>query len=367
MTPEDALAHPTWTMGPKITVDSATLANKGLELLEAHFLFDLPYDRIEVAIHPTSIVHAIVRLRDGAALAHLGYPDMRVPISFALTYPERAATPLQQLDFAPASRSSSRLPTSRRSRCSRSRARRGRGRHLSVRLQRRERGRRAGVPGGPDPVPRHRRRGRGRPRARRRRAGPRRRGAGRGRPKGPQSRSSGMSIFVAIIGLAFLILIHEAGHFFTALAVGMRPRKFYIGFPPPLVRVRRRGIEYGIGTIPLGGYVKIPGMHRPAARDLDYRLQQRDQERARARQAGRGGEAAARARRLRRRRASRSTSSTRRCVRPNQPTDGSTDVRDALRARRVLAAARLEEGARHLRGPGDEHCCSRSSSSPSSS
>jgi 1-deoxy-D-xylulose-5-phosphate reductoisomerase len=98
--PEDALAHPTWTMGPKITVDSATLANKGLELLEAHFLFDLPYDRIEVAIHPTSIVHAIVRLRDGASLAHLGYPDMRVPISFALTYPERADTPLEQLDFS---------------------------------------------------------------------------------------------------------------------------------------------------------------------------------------------------------------------------------------------------------------------------
>ena len=82
-----------------------------------------------------------------------------------------------------------------------------------------------------------------------------------------------MSTLVAILGLAFLILIHEAGHFYTALAVGMRPRKFYIGFPPPLVRTRRRGIEYGIGTIPLGGYVKIPGMHRPAARDLDYRLQ----------------------------------------------------------------------------------------------
>jgi len=81
-----------------------------------------------------------------------------------------------------------------------------------------------------------------------------------------------MSYFVAIVGLAFLILIHEAGHFFTALAVGMRPRKFYIGFPPPLVRVRRGGIEYGVGTIPLGGYVKIPGMHRPAARDLDFRL-----------------------------------------------------------------------------------------------
>ena len=74
-----------------------------------------------------------------------------------------------------------------------------------------------------------------------------------------------MSIFIAIVGLAFLILIHEAGHFFVALAVGMRPRKFYVGFPPALVKTTTNGIEYGIGAIPLGGYVKIPGMHRPAA------------------------------------------------------------------------------------------------------
>jgi 1-deoxy-D-xylulose-5-phosphate reductoisomerase len=100
VTPEEALAHPTWNMGAKITVDSATLANKGLELIEAHFLFGLPYERIEVAIHPTSVVHALVRFRDGAALAHLGYPDMRVPISYALTYPERAATPIPPLDLA---------------------------------------------------------------------------------------------------------------------------------------------------------------------------------------------------------------------------------------------------------------------------
>jgi 1-deoxy-D-xylulose-5-phosphate reductoisomerase len=80
VSPADALAHPTWNMGPKITVDSATLMNKGLELIEAHFLFGLPYDRIEVVIHPTSVVHALVRLRDGASLAHVGYPDMRVPI-----------------------------------------------------------------------------------------------------------------------------------------------------------------------------------------------------------------------------------------------------------------------------------------------
>jgi 1-deoxy-D-xylulose-5-phosphate reductoisomerase len=100
VTVEDALAHPTWSMGPKITVDSATLANKGLELIEAHFLFGLPYHRIEIVIHPSSTVHSLVRFRDGAALAHLGYPEMTVPISYALTYPERAATDVPQLDLA---------------------------------------------------------------------------------------------------------------------------------------------------------------------------------------------------------------------------------------------------------------------------
>ena len=99
VTPAEALAHPTWNMGTKITIDSATLANKGLEVIEAHFLFGLPYSRIEVVVHPTSIVHGLVRFRDGAAVAHLGYPDMRVPISYALTYPERAATSIPPLDL----------------------------------------------------------------------------------------------------------------------------------------------------------------------------------------------------------------------------------------------------------------------------
>ena len=81
-----------------------------------------------------------------------------------------------------------------------------------------------------------------------------------------------MSILIAILGLLFLIFIHEAGHFVVALAVGMNPRKFYLGFPPAVVKTKRNGIEYGIGAIPLGGYVKIPGMHRPAAGDLDYHL-----------------------------------------------------------------------------------------------
>jgi 1-deoxy-D-xylulose-5-phosphate reductoisomerase len=103
VTADEALAHPTWSMGAKITIDSATLANKGLEVIEAHFLFGLPYERIEVVIHPTSIVHGLVRFRDGAAFAHLGYPDMRVPISYALTYPDRAPTSIPSLDLVSAS------------------------------------------------------------------------------------------------------------------------------------------------------------------------------------------------------------------------------------------------------------------------
>jgi 1-deoxy-D-xylulose-5-phosphate reductoisomerase len=100
VTVEEALAHPTWAMGGKITIDSATLVNKGLELIEAHHLFGTPYDRIDVVVHPQSIVHSYVLLCDGAALAHLGHPDMRVPISYALHYPDRVDVPMRPLDLA---------------------------------------------------------------------------------------------------------------------------------------------------------------------------------------------------------------------------------------------------------------------------
>jgi 1-deoxy-D-xylulose-5-phosphate reductoisomerase len=99
VTRDDALAHPTWDMGGKITIDSATLMNKGLELIEAHHLFGVPYDRIDVVVHPQSIIHAIVHMNDGASLAHLGYPDMRVPISYALHHPERVDVPVPELDL----------------------------------------------------------------------------------------------------------------------------------------------------------------------------------------------------------------------------------------------------------------------------
>lgn len=98
----DALAHPTWRMGGRITIDSATLMNKGFEAIEAHHLFGVPYERIDVVVHPQSLVHSLVHLNDGSSLAHLGYPDMRVPISYALHYPERADVDVPQLDLAAA-------------------------------------------------------------------------------------------------------------------------------------------------------------------------------------------------------------------------------------------------------------------------
>ena len=100
VTREEALAHPTWDMGGRITIDSATLANKGFEMIEAHHLFGVPYDQIDVLVHPQSIVHSLVHLNDGASIAHLGYPDMAVPISYALHFPERADVPVPQLDLA---------------------------------------------------------------------------------------------------------------------------------------------------------------------------------------------------------------------------------------------------------------------------
>jgi 1-deoxy-D-xylulose-5-phosphate reductoisomerase len=100
VTVEEALRHPTWAMGGKITIDSATLMNKGLEVIEAHHLFGTPYDRIDVVVHPQSIVHALVSLCDGASLAHLGHPDMRVPIAYALHHPDRVDVPVPTLDLA---------------------------------------------------------------------------------------------------------------------------------------------------------------------------------------------------------------------------------------------------------------------------
>jgi 1-deoxy-D-xylulose-5-phosphate reductoisomerase len=100
VTVEQALAHPTWAMGPKITIDSSTLMNKGLEVIEAHELFGVPYDRIDVVVHPQSVVHSMVEFTDGSTIAQLSLPDMRLPIGYALGYPERISTPFGRIDWA---------------------------------------------------------------------------------------------------------------------------------------------------------------------------------------------------------------------------------------------------------------------------
>jgi len=110
VTPAQALRHPTWSMGAKITVDSATLANKGLEVIEAHWLYDVGYDAIEVVIHPQSVVHSAVRFVDGSVKAQLGTPDMRLPIQYALTYPDRRPSPAAPPDLVAAGRLDFRAP-----------------------------------------------------------------------------------------------------------------------------------------------------------------------------------------------------------------------------------------------------------------
>jgi len=114
VTPAEAVAHPTWNMGAKISVDSATLMNKGLELIEAHHLFQLPSSRIDVVVHPQSIVHGLVTYRDGSVLAHLGSPDMRTPIAYALGWPGRTAAPTKRLDLAEIGRLTFEAPDERR-------------------------------------------------------------------------------------------------------------------------------------------------------------------------------------------------------------------------------------------------------------
>jgi len=117
VTPQEALRHPTWEMGKKITIDSATLMNKGLEVIEAHHLFGIDIDRIEVVIHKEAIVHSLVEFVDGTILAHLGVPDMRLPIQYALTYPERLPNPLKRLDLSKIKSLTFQKPDTRRFPC----------------------------------------------------------------------------------------------------------------------------------------------------------------------------------------------------------------------------------------------------------
>ena len=261
---DDALAHPTWAMGAKITVDSATLMNKGLEVIEAHVLFDLPYDRIEVVVHPQSIVHGMARFRDGALLAHVGHPDMRVPDLLRPDLSRRAPRPPHRASTSTArSRWTSSRRTPRPSAASRwpaPRARRAAPAPCILNAANEEAVAAflAGRIGfldidalvadaldrvrGPPPVDDL--------------DAVRAADAAAAAAVPSRLRSGGrVSIALVLLGLLFLILVHELGHFIVAKAVGAKATKFYVGFPPPLIRRQHGETEYGIGAIPLGGYV----------------------------------------------------------------------------------------------------------------
>ena len=258
---EDALAHPTWRMGGRITIDSATLMNKGFEAIEAHHLFGVPYDRIEVVVHPQSIVHSLVDLNDGASLAHLGHPDMRVPISYALHYPERADVDVPRLDLAAVGELTFERPDLETFPCLRLAREAGEAGgtapcvlnasdEVSVaaflegripfsgdpRGDRACSGADAGAAGGPisrtssRPTPRH-----------------------GGAPKSGSGSWRGMSWVLVFLGFSLLVILHEAGHFFAAKATGMRVERFFLFFGPKLVSVKRGETEYGIATDPARG------------------------------------------------------------------------------------------------------------------
>ena len=268
VTPAEALAHPTWSMGTKITIDSATLANKGLEVIEAHFLFGLRYDRIEVVVHPTSIVHGARplprRRRDRASrLPGHARPDLvRAHLSRARRDAGAAARPRGRADARVLRAGPRDVPAAR------ARARRRRAwRDLSMRVQRRERGggRARSSTGGSASSTSLRS---SRTRSARVDGSPARdldelREADRRARELVRSAAWAVTV-VAIVGLAVLVMIHEAGHFFAARAVGMTPRKFYLGFGPRSPDdARRRRVRHRLD--PARRLREDPGNEPPVA------------------------------------------------------------------------------------------------------
>ena len=270
VTVADALAHPTWAMGPKITVDSATLMNKALEIIEARWLFDLSADQIAVVIHPQSIVHSMVEYKDGSVIAQLSPPDMKLPIQYALTWPERREGVAAKLDWSRAMELRFEPPDFERFRRVAAGAGGGRGRRHGRRgPQRGQRGRRGRVPRRRLELPRDRARlpehlakpqfrSQSQPGA-----------SARGRPLGTPGGAAllyviGLCVVIlkVAVGLGFVIFVHELGHFVVAKLCGVKCEKFYLGFDIAglkFCKFRWGETEYGIGILPLGGYVKMLG------------------------------------------------------------------------------------------------------------
>ena len=311
-----------WSMGPKITIDSSTLMNKGLEVIEAHELFGIGYDRIDIVVHPQSIVHSMVELRDGSTLAQLSNPDMRLPIGYALGWPDRVATPFGALDwsapqtltFEPPDRAvfgASTWPTrpagaAARPRPGSARPTRSRSRPSwampcpgpasptswprpwrpgwTTRWTRWTPCWRPTPPPGPGPAWRWTEPGPGwQPVALSLDDAHREGGAGGGRlpepdpaPGGQPARVIQLVVALVLITAVFfalgwgylllfiailfaIVMLHEFGHFITAKRAGMKVTEYFVGFGPRLWSVRRGETEYGVKAIPAGGYVSITG------------------------------------------------------------------------------------------------------------
>ena len=329
----EALSHPTWAMGPKITVDSSTLMNKGLEVIEAHELFGVPYDAIDVVVHPQSIVHSMVEFVDGAVVAQLSMPDMRLPIGYALTYPDRLPTAFGAIDWAELSLLEFEPPDRATFPCLDLAYQAGRAGDLAPAwlnaanevavaaflsgriswgtiaevvegaLDRYDApsgstvgtGPRSGPPSResrtcsrptPPPV--------GWPKPPCRAGGggmsttvtrlpeeipvdPIRSGPPPGSMKSPRRLAGELlaaiaaivlvavvtgyvDLLIVVVSIIVIVMIHELGHFLAAKHGGMKVTEYFVGFGPRLWSFRRGETEYGIKALPLGGYVKIPGM-----------------------------------------------------------------------------------------------------------
>ena len=278
VTPEQALAHPTWSMGPVVTTNSATMVNKALEVIEAHLLFDVPLERIDVVVHPQSMVHSMVEFFDGSTVAQVSPPDMRLPIALGLAWPDRVPHPGYGCDWTTASTwtfeplDDEAFP--------------------AVALARHAATAGGTAPAvfnaaneelvtaffeGRAPVPRHRRhpdRGGGRaPRAPPgeppRRAG-RPSGGGLGPSACPRADGTGDVILlemlgwlIFLLGVGFSIGMHEIGHLLPAKAFGVKVTQYMVGFGPTAWAKHSGETEYGVKWIPLGGYIRMIGMYPP--------------------------------------------------------------------------------------------------------
>ena len=297
VTPEQAMAHPTWDMGPVITINSATLVNKGLEVIEANLLFDIAFDRIDVVVHPQSIVHSMVEFIDGSTIAQASPPDMKLPIALGLAWPDRVPDAAAGCDWTqPATWEFFPLDDEAFPAVSLARKAGTFGRYGTGGVQRRQRGLRRGVRrratwtssasstrwrvvldehlGDPDAARQDTDRRR---RARRRRMGPQP-GRGAGLEKTMNALIYTLGVVVFFLGLASRSPCTRSGTCAPPRSSASRSPQYFVGFGHTVWSVRRGETEYGIKAIPLGGYVKLVGM-LPPAKDADPHERPQDQHR----------------------------------------------------------------------------------------